>query len=471
MNSAFGLAADEYTGMIGLALALGWAGSAILCPQWRQRRFWALPMSLFGFVWLGFGLNFVVRYAVLSYDSVLFGNLTYRLADRSAAVVNDTLLLAAGYWVCLVLGYVAVVRRAGRGVFVALEPLADPAAQVPRILLVAVCSACIFLVNGPFEIPLSLLTPLGAIGRLWVVPAGLAWWDYYRGREPLGGAPARIATLVPGVLLTALSPYREHMMLLVALPFVAGLFAGKRYRLSVMAAAAVAVLLGSTVLVGAARLVLWSGYSLDEVLAEDLWTGADPTEAPWLQAMRRFHGFDSLLLTVDRVPSDYPFEDRQVFVEAALRAFVPRLIYESKELVQRGFDFSTTIWTERYDRENPAAIAPSMAGDLYRASGPLDVLLGALVWGMILGMCDGWARRSSAGVGAVSVLLFGALSFASVERDFVLVVGTLVQTLIVTVVVGGGISALSWRSRESQAGAVPGPHARGSLRSRAPAGR
>ncbi|MCK6553705.1 hypothetical protein L6Q96_03840 [Candidatus Binatia bacterium] len=452
MGNAIGLAADSYTWPISVVVILVWAASAMVCPRWWQRRLWAVPMSLFGFVWLGFGLNFVVRYALLSYDSVLFGNLTYRLADRPAAIVNETLLLAGGYWLFLVVGYAALVRVPGRGLFVAIEPLADPSAQVPRFLLTAICTACIALGNGPFDIPLAFITPLGVVGRLWVLPAGLAWWDHYRGREPLGGTPARMASLFPGVLQVALSPYREHLLLVVLLPFVAGLFAGRRYRLSVVAAGAVTLVLGSTVLVNAARMVQWSGYSVDEVLAEDLWGGSDPTEVAWLQALRRFHGFDSLLLTVDRVPSDYPFEDRQVFFDAALRAFVPRLFYENKELVQRGFDFSTTIWTDRYDRENPAAIAPSMAGDLYRANGPMYVLLGGLVWGMILGLCDGWAQRASPGVGAVSVLLFGALSFASVERDFVLVVGTLVQTLIVMTALGWSVGMM-WR--------VPGAVTRG----------
>src|SRR5262249_3982080 len=183
----------------------------------------------------------------------------------------------------------------------------------------------------------------------------------------------------------------------------------------------------------------------------DLFVEPDPD---WLVALRRFHGLDSLLLTVDLVPGVFPFRDEPVVVDAFVRGIVPRVLMPGKALSDRGPEFASTIWAFDRGIESGAAIAPSMPGDLYHAGGTWTVALGALVWGLLLGLVDRWKDALAPG-GRVAVLVMLATQVVpSVERDFVHCTATLLQSLVVMVVIGTGLAQF-WRPRAPRRAVVP----------------
>jgi hypothetical protein len=198
------------------------------------------------------------------------------------------------------------------------------------------------------------------------------------------------------------------------------------------------------------RDVLWGGADVSHVVESvagdepaDLVVEPDPG---WLVAIRRFHGLDSLLLTVDLVPTVFPFRNDAILTDAAVRGLVPRILMPHKALSDRGPEFASTIWAFDSGFESAAAIAPSMPGDLYHAGGTATVALGALVWGLLLGLVDRWKDALAPG-GRVAVLVLLATQVVpSVERDFVHCVATLLQTLVVLALAGAALSQV-WRRR------------------------
>jgi len=164
----------------------------------------------------------------------------------------------------------------------------------------------------------------------------------------------------------------------------------------------------------------------------------------WLVALRRFHGLDSLLLTVDLVPVVFPFRNEPVVADAFMRGLVPRMFMPGKELSTRGPEFAQTIWAFDSGIESGAAIAPSMPGDLYHAGGTATVVLGALVWGLLLGLLDRWKDALAPGGRVAVLVLLATQVLASVERDFVHCTATLLQTLVVLLLAGAALSLL-WR--------------------------
>ncbi len=421
-----GLATDHYTWALVLCLGVAWVAAVRLCPSWRRNGPWAVPMSLFGFVWLGFGVDFVLRFLILVYDSVTFGNMTYRLAARPPRVVNETLLLALCFWVSVWIGFLCGVRRSGSGPYRVLTPLAPRAATSFGLVLTLAASSCILLAYGPFDLAAALFTPLAIVGRLWVVPATLVWWEYFRtGKRPT----LRWVVLAPGLLHAWLSPYREHLAVLALTPFIAALFAGRRYRVSTLVLGASLFLVTSTVIIEVGRALVWSGQSMEEAMSDTGWDHwrNNPDTAPWITVLRRFHGLDSLLLTVDLVPTVFEHSRREVFLSAVTRGLVPRLLYPEKEESTRGIEFSLSIWVED-SAGSAAAIAPSMPGDLYEAGGAFYVVFGGLLWGLVVGICDGWKQHVPLSVEAVVTALFASQCAFSSERDFAHTVSTLIQT-------------------------------------------
>jgi hypothetical protein len=154
---------------------------------------------------------------------------------------------------------------------------------------------------------------------------------------------------------------------------------------------------------------------------------------------------------VDLVPSVFPFRDDDVVTDAFVRGLVPRVFMPGKPLSDRGPEFASTIWAFDSGIDSGAAIAPSMPGDLYHAGGTWTVALGALVWGLVLGLLDRWKDALAPG-GRVAVLVLLATQVVpSVERDFVHCLATLLQTLVVLSL--GGV-VLSYFRRGRATGVV-----------------
>ena len=437
LSSDLGLSADSFTWFLYLGLVALWIGSLRSASDWKHLGWRSIPMSLFGWLWVGFGISFVTRFPLLAWDSFTFGNLTSRLADASSDQVDLALLLLGLYFVCLIAAY-----RLGRGL---IAKLVQVQLQLPgehslrsMLSLALLSTVGIIFSSGYIAVPRALLTPLGVLGSLWVLPAAMIRWERHRYGEKVSLTLCWLL-LLPGLLRTILSPYREHlitMLFAVAIPI---LFARRRHRLAVLSATLVAVLLASTAVISAYRQYLWEDSSVTEVI-ESSETGLTldlAYEAKWVEALRRFVALDSLLLTVRYVPDLIEHSGREVVFSALFRGVVPRVLYEEKEGSTRGIEFGQSIEVV----EDPAAtgsgaaIAPSMPGDLYDAGGAAMVAIGGFLWGLFLGVLEGWKDRLSPKSAAALVVLFAFHCAASVERDYAHVVSTTIQYLIVMFVV------------------------------------
>ena len=194
--------------------------------------------------------------------------------------------------------------------------------------------------------------------------------------------------------------------------------------------------IGSSLSIGIVRMVRWDQMTLREALQTARAPSAAFSGVPMvLEEMgRRFHAFDSILLTVDRVPRIFEHSGRPVLLDAALSGFVPRLLLPGKSASLRAQEFSVTIWAADPNAAgNPTPIAPSMAGDVYDAQGWSELALAACLWGLLVGIADRWRGRSSPLIAAMIVALFGLQCAASVERDFVTTVATFLQTNVALV--------------------------------------
>jgi hypothetical protein len=413
-------------------MALFWFWSRTSVPNWKQEGWKAVFRSLLGYVWFGFGVHFVIRFLLLNVDSYVFGNMTSRLADIAPEVVDLTLLLALGYFAALVLAY-----RIGKNHIAALMhlPVDLPAenSESGQVLIAGMALVGIVGSSGFLPVPLALFTPLGIVGSLWVIPAVFVWFERFKA-GPSASSPMLWILLLPGFIRAVLSPYRENLLAPVLVIVLAWTFAGRRVRPVAVVASLLALYLGSTIIISAYREVLWEDVPVQQAI-ENATRGHTLElryDAKWVEAVRRFHGFDSLLLTVNFVPDYIPHSNRNVLVDALLRGVVPRAVYEDKETSNRGLLFGQSIWN--YDSpevDSDAAIAPSMAGDLYEANGTVMVLLGGAFWGLLLGMLEAWKRRVSPKANAALIAVFLFQCFASVERDYAHVVSTVIQYLIV----------------------------------------
>jgi len=325
--------------------------------------------------------------------------------------------------------------------------------------VLVVSTACSVLASGMFPLPLALLTPMGIAGTLWVIPAAYVWAEWSANPNDPALARLRWIVLAPALVRFAASPFREHVLPLALIPLLAWRCTHgrleRRHRLALAAVLPAFLLVGNAV--QTYRDFLWGGVEAAEVVEERALKQTDEFVEPdpdWLISVRRFHGLDSVLLTVDLVPTVFPFRDEPVVTDALVRGFVPRLFMPNKELSDRGPEFARTIWAYDSGLESGAAIAPSMPGDLYHAGGAMTVALGALVWGLLLGLVDRWKDALAPG-GRVAVLVLLATQAApSVERDFVHCVATMLQSLVVIVVIGAGLAQF-WRPRVTRGAAVP----------------
>ena len=219
--------------------------------------------------------------------------------------------------------------------------------------------------------------------------------------------------------------------------FIASVYAGRRYRVSLVLLTAVLFVLVVTPLISVYRNVQWSGMDVDvavEQLDPRSWFDQDseePPDRPWYAASRRFHAFDSLLLTIELVPEIFPYSDRAVFSSSVTRAFIPRGVWAGKQASDRGIVFSRTIWGFDDTSVAEAAIAPSMPGDLFEVGGILYIVVGGFAWGLLLGLCDRWIGGLTAPAAAMALALLTFQAFGGIERDFAHSVSTLIQTLLV----------------------------------------
>ena len=424
-----GLQTSALTWYLAFGLLAFWALTLPLLVRirggWEQ-----VLMSLLGLAWIGFGVGIVFRFFLLVYDAEAFASPSTRLVDRLPAVVNLALANAGAYWVCFVAAAFATRLLPVSRLLAAWVRKPERLATSSFLPTTLVSSACVVVALLP-STPASLVTPLSVLGSMWVIPATLAWVHRFSG-EPVSPL-ALVATLAPGALRMVLSPYREHVLVIGLVVLVALVYTGHRMRLAVVVPLATVLVLLSTIAVSAYRQVVWTGATPDEALAGvSLAQWEDrPFDAPWTEVLRRFHDFDSLLLTVDLVPDVFPFSDRDMLTEGVTRGLIPRLVDESKRSSDEGLHFQTLIWS--FD-DNPtrdqgsASIAPSMPGSLYEAGGMIEVIAGALLWGALVAFIERLKGSLLSPVSAGLHVLFAMQALAGIERDYSAAFANVVQT-------------------------------------------
>jgi hypothetical protein len=139
------------------------------------------------------------------------------------------------------------------------------------------------------------------------------------------------------------------------------------------------------------------------------------------------------------VPDLFPYSERNIMIEFLTRGFLPRAIYYAKSDVQWGREFSAGIWA--LDEKGnivsrfSAMIAPSMSGDLYSVNGLFMIILGAFLWGLIIGFLERWIRTMGPVASCVLIALFGLRVAGGIERDFVNASANIIQVLLVLLLV------------------------------------
>ena len=436
MPSFAGLQTNLLTWIIVAGMMACWMISVRLVPGWAREGWPSLLKSLYGIVWLDFGLDIVLRFLMLSYNAVQWGNNTPRLIALTVDTVNRTLLYCGLFWMLVALAYAFAVRRKGAGPLGMARMFTLDFAYRAAIPVGLLASVAFYLTEGRDRLPLALITPLALLAALYMVPAVIVWWDHFRQPGPkwrIGGI--HLIVLLPALVRGYCSPYRENLAPLLLIPLIAAVFAGRRPALRKVVPVGLVCLFTLSSVVSTYRRVKWDNIRPEEVAREfSRATFVDWASGTWDEPMHRFHGFDSMLLTVELVPALEPHSGRNVLVAPFLRGFVPRFVYGNKGAADAGINFGTRIWAfdDPTAREQPvAAIAPSMPGDLFDAGGVLYIALGALLWGSVLGLVDGWKRHLPEFCGAAITVLVATQCGMSVERDFDNSVATFIQTLVV----------------------------------------
>jgi hypothetical protein len=445
-----GLQTNLYTWLIMAGMTGWWVVSVGFTPGWEREGWPSLLKSVYGFVWLSFGLDILLRFLMLTYNAVEWGNNTSRLVAQNVETVNTTLFYCGLFWLLVTVAFGLAVQRKGAGPLAPVREFTLDFAYGAAIPVAVLASVAFFLTEG-HALPLVLITPVALLANLYMVPAAIVWWDHFRQAGPTWKiSGVHVIVLMPAVVRGWMSPYRENLAPVLLIPLIAAMFAGRRPALRKMVPAGLICLLMLSSLVSSYRRIKWENVRPEEVAGEFSRGGF----GGWLsgasdEPVRRFHAFDSMLLTVNLVPAMQPYSGRNVLLSPLFRGFVPRFIYSGKSAADAGTTFGTRIWA--FDNptareQSGASIAPSMPGDLYEAGGLLYIALGGLIWGGLLGLVDGWKGHLPAFCAAAITVLVATQCAMSVERDFDNSLSTFIQTLLVFVLVAG-VMALARRRK------------------------
>jgi hypothetical protein len=370
--------------------------------------------------------------------------------------VNATLAYCGLFWSIAAISYAFAVRRGNSGPLAIVTVVSTDLAYAVALPVTVVTSGLFYLTEGQSRLPVSLVTPLALVANFYMVPACVIWWDHFR-RAPcvwrLRGI--HLVVLVPALVRGWLSPYRENLSPLLLIPLLATLFAGRRPSFRKLAAISLIFFLMASTAIGAYRRIKWESVTPDEVTREIREAGlTEWISGSWAEPLHRFHAFDSMLLTLALVPSARPYSGRNVLVAPFVRAVVPRFLYQNKGAADESTKFGARIWAfdDPWAREHSdAAIAPSMPGDLFEAGGIWFVALGAGLWGLLLGVIDGWTSHLPSFAAAASMVLIATQCVMSVERDFDNTVATFLQTILAFLFV----AAILWFAQRNGEGFSP----------------
>ena len=262
-----------------------------------------IMLSLFGYAWIGFGVDFILRFLALVYDPKLFQATLFPLWLLKHSVLTKTWLCLLLFWGSFCMGYALVVNFMPRGVPNVLQRL-DLFGSFQRIkiqVLDAIFIIALIAIIGSnssiVSIPRILLTPIGYISSFYILPITVAWILHFRG-YPIKSR--RFIYMFSGLLLYYLSPYKEHILTLLFGVLLPAIAFSKRISRKEIAISIGVIILFSFPITASYRGIKWG---------ETQYVREKPI---WVTISDRFHGFDAMTLTVHSVPNIFPFSGHNV---------------------------------------------------------------------------------------------------------------------------------------------------------------
>jgi hypothetical protein len=423
---------------LAFAAAAGfWLWSSLLARDTASRQGWtwtAIPLSFFGLAWIAFGITFIFRFLVLAYDPEFFRVTQFPLWRIPASTITWSWITLSLYWLAFTAGYLLMTwlslpRPLHPG---KLDLANNPENFLTWDVLVFCCSLLVIL-SGLELIPRAINTPLAILGGFYAIAATTLWFNYFQGQQPL--SLRTFIYLTPGVLIYFFSPFRALIFSVILCVMVPALKTRRRVSLTSFLLLMLALLLVSTVAndYRRSRMKADTHRLRDTTLADETLGSEELRKNPsWVRLVNRFHGFDSVALTMHFVPSSFPHSHLNIFTDLVWR-IIPRSISDKKEESHRGRNFSKTIWAmgERgLVRRQEANISPSMCADLYVVDGIPLVLLGAAFYGLLVGLLESWQRRGGLLSSCILLALFGMPVALGIEQEFDFAAATLIQMLI-----------------------------------------
>lgn len=413
-----------------------WGLSILLIKdRFSQRNiYWTtIPLSLFGLAWLFFGIIFISRFLILVYDPVLFQVTRLPIWQIPVEVFNWEWIFLASYWLAFCLGFFIVVRWMAPKAPKTMEKLEQLVSleNVPVLDVMAFTASLVLLLTKPGLLPEALVTPFGHLGRFFVIPLLAAWFMHFRGM-PIGAR--RFIYIVPGVILYLIYPYRTHLAIIAICILLPALQSRRWVSFKKIFLVTLILLVTSTAVTDFYRAKIGLVSERAGTIEErwDSWQ-ENPKQAPWVRLVRRFSGFDTFAVTIYYVPSYFPYSNIDIFTDMLLR-LVPRAIWDTKPDTHRGRKFSTTIWamdSKGLQKRTEANVSPTMCGDLYAVHGIYMIILGALIYGLIVGLLQSWKNSAGPLSGCILLIAFGIPVTLGIEQEFGFAVCTIGQLMII----------------------------------------
>ena len=297
--------------------------------------------------------------------------------------------------------------------------MASPENYLTLDVLVFCCSVLVVL-TGLDVIPRVINTPLAILGSFYVLAAATVWFNYFQG-HPLSLRP--FLYLIPGILAYLYSPFRTLIFAVILCIMVPALKTRRFRSLGAFLVGTLALLLVATIVNDYRRSSMDTGIFNRPAASfgEEIWGSKQQHIQPsWVRLVNRFHGFDSVALTVNLVPSFFPYSHLNILTDLAWRV-IPRSIVDKKSETHRGRNFSTTIWAmgERgLTKREEANISPSMCADLYQINGLLLVAVGAAFYGVLVGFLESWQQSLGPLGSSIILALFGTPAALGIEQEF-----------------------------------------------------
>lgn len=424
-------------GLLAFTCALGlWAFSVLLTKNAPSPERWTwrdILLSFVGLIWILFGLTFILRFCALAYNPEFFRTTQFPLWKIPAVTLTWTWIAITLYWLAFIFSYIIMTRLSPHrpSLLENLDLLALPE-NLPLLDLLVLISSCLVILSGKEFIPLALRTPFGILGGFYVIAATTVWYYYFQG-QPL--SVRNFLYLIPGALIYLFSPFRTLIFATLLCIIVPALKTRRWFSFTSFLLAMLALLLLTTVVndYRRAKIKAAAHNRQEPTLTDETLGSKELNQKPsWVRLVDRFHGFDSVALTVHFVPSVFPHSRINIFNDLLWRV-IPRAVLDKKRDTHRGQKFSTTIWAmgERGRvKRRPSNISLTMCADLFQINGILLVVVGAAFYGLLVGLLESWQRRGKSLASCVLLVLFAVPVALGFEQEFDFAVATIIQVII-----------------------------------------